>query len=80
MMRLVMESAGLTLWPVMSLLVFSLFSIGLVAWLYRSGSGGFYRDMARLALEGSGAVAQGASAGTENPERDRRGGEHGRKG
>lgn len=69
MMRLVMESSGLTLWPVLSLVVFSLFTAGLLAWLYRRGSGAFYRDMARLALEGS-----------ENSERITAGGEHGRQG
>lgn len=51
MMRAVMESAGLTFWPVLSLTMFTLALIGLLAWLYRSGAKGFYRDMARMALD-----------------------------
>jgi hypothetical protein len=55
MMRAVMESAGLTFWPVFSLVLFCLFAAALVAWLYRRGSGDFYQGMARLALEQDGA-------------------------
>jgi hypothetical protein len=51
MMRSVMESAGLALWPVASLVLFNLFALGLGLWLYRRGSKPFYEDMARLALE-----------------------------
>ena len=57
MMRAVMESAGLTFWPVFSLVLFSLFGAALLAWLYRRGSGDFYQGMARLALEQNGAEA-----------------------
>jgi hypothetical protein len=55
MMRAVMESAGLTFWPVFSLVLFCLFAAALVAWLYRRGSGDFYQGTARLALEQDGA-------------------------
>jgi hypothetical protein len=68
MMRAVMESAGLTFWPVLSLVIFGMSLLGLFAWLYRSGSGGFYRDMARLALD-----PRTSEAGEE-------GGNHGRQG
>lgn len=51
MTRLVMESAGLTWWPLASLVVFGVFALLMVAWLYRKGSGGFYEGMARLALD-----------------------------
>lgn len=54
MMRAVMEQAGLTFWPVLSLVVFCLFGAGLVAWLYRKDSRSFYREMSRLALDGEG--------------------------
>lgn len=71
MMRAVMEGAGLTFWPVLSLTVFGLSLLGLLAWLYRSGSRSFYRDMARLALEG----------GAEGSEKDGEEGRHdGRQG
>ena len=62
MMRAVMESAGLTFWPVLSLTMFTLALIGLLAWLYRSGSKGFYRDMARMALD-EGAARSAMEAG-----------------
>lgn len=65
MMRAVMESAGLALWPVASLILFSLFVLGLGLWLYRRGSRPFYEEMSRLALEAppSGGEAAGAKEG-----------------
>jgi hypothetical protein len=54
MMRTVMESAGLIFWPVLSLVLFTLFAAGTALWLWRRGSKGFYEDMARLALGGPG--------------------------
>lgn len=51
MMRAVMESADLTFWPVLSLAVFGIYAVGLVAWLYRKGSGKFYQSMAGMAVE-----------------------------
>jgi hypothetical protein len=62
MMRAVMESAGLVLWPVASLILFNLFALGLGLWLYRRGSKPFYDDLARLALET--APSGGDAAGT----------------
>jgi cbb3-type cytochrome oxidase subunit 3 len=70
MMRAVMESAGLTFWPMLSLTMFSLGLIGLLAWLYRSGATGFYRDMARMALDEG---AQPAAAGERGMNHARQG-------
>ena len=50
MIRLVMESAGLTLWPVLSFIVFFASSLIMVAWLYRPGSKRFYGSLSRMAL------------------------------
>lgn len=68
MMRAVMEGAGLTFWPVLSLVVFTLFILGLVAWLYRQGSGEFYHDMARLALGRAGAEAASREGREHGPQ------------
>ncbi|HLP40971.1 MAG TPA: hypothetical protein VK465_05650 [Fibrobacteria bacterium] len=54
MMRTVMESAGLVFWPMLSLILFTLFATATTLWLWRRGSRGFYEDMAKLALGGSG--------------------------
>ena len=59
MMRAVMEGAGLTFWPVLSLVVFTLFGAGLLAWLYRSGSKDFYRRMAHIATDGRDVGSEG---------------------
>lgn len=50
MIRLVMERAGLTFWPMFSLVLFLLSSGMMLAWLYRPGSKSFYGDLSRLAL------------------------------
>jgi hypothetical protein len=51
MIRQVMEGAGLTLWPILSFIIF-LTSCGLMLlWLYRPGSAPIYGRMARMALE-----------------------------
>lgn len=51
MIRQVMEGAGLTLWPVLSFIIF-LVSCGLMLlWLYRPGSAPIYGRMARMALD-----------------------------
>jgi cbb3-type cytochrome oxidase subunit 3 len=52
MMRQVMENAGLTLWPVLSLLVFTISSAVILAWMYRPGARKFYGDLAHMALDG----------------------------
>jgi hypothetical protein len=59
MMRSVMEAAGLTFWPVLSLTVFGLYAVGLVFWLYRKGSREFYQSMAAMATEEGGHGRQG---------------------
>jgi cbb3-type cytochrome oxidase subunit 3 len=51
MIRLVMERAGLTLWPMLSLLIFLASSLAIVIWLYRPGSKTFYQNLARMALD-----------------------------
>ena len=50
MIRMVMEGAGLTLWPVLSFLIFLASCIIMLAWLYRPGSKDFYARLARVAL------------------------------
>jgi cbb3-type cytochrome oxidase subunit 3 len=49
--RLVMEGAGLTFWPMFSLVLFLASSGAMLAWLYRPGSRAFYGNLARLALD-----------------------------
>jgi cbb3-type cytochrome oxidase subunit 3 len=48
--RLVMERAGLTFWPMFSLVLFLVSSGCMLAWLYRPGSKAFYGQLANLAL------------------------------
>ncbi|HKP95912.1 MAG TPA: hypothetical protein VJ385_09160 [Fibrobacteria bacterium] len=50
MIRLVMERAGLTFWPVFSFVLFLVSSGVMLAWLYRPGSSSFYGGLSRLAL------------------------------
>ncbi len=50
MMRLVMERAGLTMWPILSFVIFLASMIGMVIWLYRPGSAAFYDRLSRQAL------------------------------
>ncbi|MBW8889418.1 MAG: hypothetical protein JF616_16805 [Fibrobacteres bacterium] len=59
MIRQVMEGAGLTLWPILSFIIF-LTSCGLMLlWLYRPGSTPIYGRMARMALENDDAKHAG---------------------
>lgn len=58
MMRAVMEAAGLTFWPLLSLGFFTLAVLGLLAWLYRSGSADFYGRMAEMAVQRPDADAE----------------------
>ena len=51
MMRIVMENAGLSFWPVLSLVIFFATTLGVLAWLYRPGARDFYRKLAGLAVE-----------------------------
>ncbi len=50
MIRLVMENAGLTFWPLFSFVLFLVSSTLIVIWLYRPGSKAFYSDLALLAV------------------------------
>jgi hypothetical protein len=50
MIRLVMERAGLTFWPMFSLVLFLVSSGCMLAWLFRPGSADFYGNLSRLAL------------------------------
>lgn len=50
MIRLVMERSGLTLWPVLSFVIFLVSCALMLLWLFRPGSASFYRDLARMAL------------------------------
>jgi cbb3-type cytochrome oxidase subunit 3 len=71
MMRIVMEQAGLTFWPALSLVIFLIVSLATLLWLYRPGSRDFYRKMSDIALQdGSPAFTgpkTGAPASTPKP-------------
>jgi hypothetical protein len=63
MIRQVMEGAGLTLWPILSFIIF-LTSCGfMLLWLYRPGSAPIYGRMARMALENEDEERGGESEG-----------------
>ena len=63
MIRQVMEGAGLTLWPILSFIIF-LASCGfMLLWLYRPGSTPVYGRMARMALEGEDGNSAGEGEG-----------------
>ncbi len=51
MLRLVMENAGLSLWPALSLLIFFGSTLGVLLWIFRPGSSDFYRHLGALALQ-----------------------------
>ncbi len=59
MIREVMESASLTLWPVLSLLIFTSSTAVMTAWIFRRGSRRHYDRMGNLPLE-EGRAAEGA--------------------
>jgi hypothetical protein len=66
MMRLVMENAGLTFWPVLSFVIFLASCSLMVVWLYRPGAGSFYGRLARMAMNEGGAGSDAdAEAGKE---------------
>lgn len=50
MIRLVMERADLTFWPVFSLVLFVVSCAAMLVWLFRPGSSEFYDRVSRLAL------------------------------
>ena len=51
MIRIVMENAGLAFWPALSLVIFGGACLGMVLWIYRSGSKDLYKNLASLALD-----------------------------
>lgn len=66
MLRLVMENAGLALWPALSLLIFFGSTLGVLLWIYRPGSSDFYRHLGTLALQESGETQKtDAAAGND---------------
>ncbi len=50
MIRQVMENAGLTFFPMLSLVIFFTLSIGVILWTWRKGSKKFYSDFSEFAL------------------------------
>jgi cbb3-type cytochrome oxidase subunit 3 len=50
MVRQVMETAGLTLFPMISLILFFLLSLSVVLWTWRKGSKNFYQSFSEIAL------------------------------
>ncbi len=50
MIRLVMERAGLTFWPICSFMIFLISCTAMLIWLYRPGSAVFYANLSKLAL------------------------------
>lgn len=68
MLRLVLENAGLALWPAVSLLIFFGTTLCVLAWIYRPGSADFYRRLGGLVLEGqSGGDPASANARSAAP-------------
>jgi cbb3-type cytochrome oxidase subunit 3 len=67
MMRIVMEQAGLTFWPALSLVIFFLVSLATVVWLYRPGSRDFYRKMSDIALQDGSPSINGTKIGKRAP-------------
>jgi hypothetical protein len=62
-MRVVMENAGLSFWPALSLLIFFVSTLGVLLWIFRPGSSEFYRKLGRKPLEdGSGKATKDPSA------------------
>lgn len=51
MIRLVMERAGLTFWPLFSFVIFLTSSAVILLWLYRPGSAAFYNRLANMATD-----------------------------
>jgi len=53
MMRQVMEAAGLSHWPMVSLVIFFTVSLFVIAWILRPGSGAFYGKIKFLVFDES---------------------------
>jgi flagellar biosynthesis/type III secretory pathway M-ring protein FliF/YscJ len=50
MIRLVMERSDLTLWPILSFILFLVSCALMLLWMYRPGSATFYGNLSRMAL------------------------------
>ena len=50
MIRQVMEGAHLTLWPILSLLLFTLSTVVMLIWMFRPGSKRFYTKLSYMVL------------------------------
>lgn len=66
-MRLVLENAGLSFWPTLSLVIFFATTVGVLLWLFRPGSSAFYRSLGRLALEDPGEPRRAPAADSHIP-------------
>jgi len=51
MIRIVMENAGLAIWPILSLFIFGGACLAMVLWVYRSGSSDVYQRLSAMALD-----------------------------
>lgn len=51
MIRHVMEGSGLTIWPILSLILFTSSCAAMLLWMYRPGSKNFYGRLSRMALD-----------------------------
>ncbi len=51
MIRQVMESANLTIWPIFSLILFMASSAAMIFWLWRQGSTETYRLLANVVFD-----------------------------
>ncbi len=69
MTRLVVENAGLIFWPVVSLIIFAVALVFMLAWIFRPGSGRIYKRVARLAVDDDNGENAGG-AGSEGKERN----------
>ncbi len=63
MTNLVLENAGLTLWPILSLFIFGTACIAMVLWVCRSGSSHLYRQLGQMALDDAGAAPKRPTVG-----------------
>lgn len=68
MMRIVMENAGLSFWPALSLVIFFVTTLGILIWIFRPGSSEFYRKLGRKPLEdGPDKVLSAPSSPDDSP-------------
>jgi hypothetical protein len=53
MIREVMERADLTIWPMITLVIFTVVTILMLLWIFRKGSASLYKEMSVMALDES---------------------------